>query len=70
MPVGRDAMHAEFLSTDERRSALAAVPDALHALDEIEGYRTPHVRGGMPGGPHAAQRALECLSRLRNSALA
>ena len=68
-PVERDAMHAEFIAPDEKRDVLAAIPAALQALDEIERCRTPYVRGDMPGGQHAANRALECLRELRSQAL-
>ena len=70
LPAEHDAMHAEFLSPENRRSAQAAVPDALHALDDIERLRTPYVRGNMPGGEDAAAQALACLARLREQALA
>ena len=70
MPVERDAMHAEFMTVGERRKVLATVPDALHALDEIERLRTPYVRGDMPGGERAAQIALDSLARLRHMAMA
>lgn len=70
MPVERDAMHAEFMTVGDRRKVLATVPDALHALDEIERLRTPYVRGDMPGGERAAQIALDSLARLRHMAVA
>ena len=70
MPVERDAMHAEFMTAGDRRKVLATVPDALHALDEIERLRTPYVRGDMPGGERAAQIALASLARLRHMAVA
>ena len=70
MPVERDAMHAEFMTVGDRRKVLATVPDALHALDEIERLRTPYVRGDMPGGERAAQIALASLARLRHMAVA
>jgi hypothetical protein len=67
MPTERDAMHAEFLSTGERRKVRVLLPDALHALDQIELLRTTHVRGDMPDGEQAALTALKCLALLRNS---
>ena len=69
LPVAHDAMHAEFLSPEIRRKVLAAAPEALHALDEIERLRTPYVRGDMPGGERAATHALACLARLKEQAL-
>lgn len=70
LPVEHDAMHAEFLAPDHRRNVRASVPDALQAIDDIESLRTPYVRGNMPGGEQAAAKALACLARLRNQALA
>lgn len=68
IPKERDVIHAEFLSLGERRKVLVSTPDALHALDEIERFRTLHVRGDMPGGEQAAVHALECLAQLRDRA--
>lgn len=68
LPETRDAMHAEFLPLGDRRRIAVAMPDALDALDAIEGLRTLHVRGDMPGGEAAAATARECLTRLRRAA--
>lgn len=67
-PFDRDAMHAEFIAPDEKRDVLAVIPEALQALEDIECFRTPYVRGDMPGGQKAAERAFECLRLLRNLA--
>jgi hypothetical protein len=67
-PETRDAMHAEFLTVGERRRVAATAPDALAALDTIEGLRTLQVRGDMPGGEQAARTARACLARLRDAA--
>jgi hypothetical protein len=64
-----DAVHAEFVSLGERRKLSVIIPAALRALDEIESLRTTHVRGDMPNGEQAAQSALACLARLRETAL-
>ncbi len=69
MPPDHDAMHAEFLSGADRRKARILIQDVLAALDEIEALRTPYVRGDLPGGEQAAQRALECLAELRRNAM-
>ncbi len=67
-PPDHDALHAEFLSGADRRKARILIRDALAALDEIEALRTPYVRGDLPGGEQAAERALECLAELRRNA--
>ena len=68
-PENADAMHAEFLPFSVRRKAAVRIPAALQALDEIEALRTTHVRGDMPDGPKAAQRALASLKILREQAM-
>ncbi|MEP7206755.1 MAG: hypothetical protein ABI920_07440 [Casimicrobiaceae bacterium] len=69
-PPERDAMHAEFMTLAERRKASIVIRPAIDALDVIEGLRTTHVRGDLPGGDQAAQRALTCLAVLRQRAVA
>jgi hypothetical protein len=64
-----DAMHAEFLTVGQRRRIDCVLPAALAALDTIESFRTPYVRGDLPGGAHAAQRALESLAELKGAAM-
>jgi hypothetical protein len=65
----QDAMHAEFLSGPQRRKAAVMLPAALAALDRIESFRTPYVRGDLDGGEEAAAQALESLATLRRIAL-
>jgi hypothetical protein len=69
LPIDHDAMHAEFLTVGQRRRIACVLPAALVALDTIESFRTPFVRGDLPGGEQAAQRALDCLADLRHAAL-
>jgi hypothetical protein len=64
-----DAMHAEFLTLGQRRRIGCVLPGALAALDTIESLRTPYVRGDLPGGAEAAQRALDALAELEHAAL-
>lgn len=68
LPPEQDAMHAEFMSMGDRRKVRLVSGAALDAMDTIEGLRTSHVRGDMPGGEHAAKRALACLRLLRQEA--
>ena len=67
-PIDRDAMHAEFLTIAQRRKVACTMSAALAALDTIESLRTRHVRGDLPGGALAAQRALASLTELRRTA--
>jgi len=69
LPDDQDVMHAEFLPGALRRRLSIRIPTALAALDAIESLRTTHVRGDLPGGEEAAQRALECLEVLKRVAL-
>lgn len=69
LPPDQDAMHAEFLTVGQRRRIACTLPAALAALDSIESLRTPYVRGDLPGGEQAAQRALDCLAELRRAAM-
>jgi len=69
LPLDHDAMHAEFLTIGQRRRIACVMPSALAALDTIESLRTPYVRGDLPGGTQAAQRALDCLAELERAAM-
>ena len=62
-----DIVHTEFVQLGERRKFALAMPDELHALDLIEDLRTTHVRGDMPDGEAAANRALAALACLRTA---
>jgi len=70
LPPDRDVMHAEFLTKAERLKIGLVAEDMVEALEEIEGSRALFVRGTAPGGEDAARRALECLRRIREAALA
>jgi hypothetical protein len=66
-----NVMHAYFTTAFERQHwGLAAGPEFLHALEEIETIRPPHVRGNASGGEAAATRALAILADVRERALA
>ncbi|HJO69640.1 MAG TPA: hypothetical protein QF804_08150 [Rhodospirillales bacterium] len=66
-----NVMHAYFTTAFERQHwALAAGPELLDALAEIETIRPPHVRGDAPTGEAAARRALAILADVRERALA
>jgi hypothetical protein len=69
LPDDHDAMHAEFLTVGERRKIACVLPAALAAIDTIESLRTPYVRGDLPGGAQAAQRALGSLAELKRAAM-
>jgi hypothetical protein len=69
LAIDNDAMHAEFLAAGQRRRIACVLPAALAALDMIESFRTPYVRGDISGGERAAQRALECLAELKRAAM-
>lgn len=69
LPRDKDAMHSEFLTARQRRKVAVLLPTALAALDMIESFRTPYVRGDLAGGEQAAQRALECLAELKRVAM-
>ena len=69
LAVDHDAMHAEFLTIGQRRRIAYVLPTALAALDTIESFRTPFVRGDLSGGEQAAQRALDCLAELKRAAV-
>lgn len=68
-PEDGDVMHSEFVSAGERRKIAARLPGALEAMDAIEAQRTGYVRGDLPGGEAAAERALACLGELQRQAL-
>ncbi|MDP6805388.1 MAG: hypothetical protein QF902_08665 [Rhodospirillales bacterium] len=66
-----DVMHAYFATAFERQHwGLAAGPEFLAALEEIETIRPQHVRGNAPTGEAAATRALAILADVRERALA
>src|SRR5262249_8504717 len=61
-----DVMHTYHLPVSEFRRLSVADESLIKALAEIEDLRPAFVRGNFPGGPQAAQRALELLARLRS----
>ena len=66
-----DVMHAYFATAFERQHwGLAAGPEFLDALAEIETTRPQHVRGNAPTGEAAATRALAILADVHERALA
>ena len=67
----RNVMHAYFVTAFDRQYfGLAAGPEFLDALEEIETLRPLYVRGNVAGGAKAAARALELLATVRAKALA
>lgn len=67
-PESADVMHAEFIGMGMRRKIALRAGVAMEALDEIEYFRTTHVRGDLPEGEKAAARALACLKVLEQEA--
>lgn len=67
-PDSADVMHAEFVHVGMRRKIALRARVPMEALDEIERFRTTHVRGDMPDGEKAARRALACLKILEDEA--
>lgn len=65
----QDVFHTYLLTINEFRRLVTAADLALHALAEIEDSRPPYVRGNVPGGERAAERALDLLARIRAAAL-
>jgi hypothetical protein len=60
-----DLMHTYLLTINEFRRLSVADGDSMTALAAIEDLRPAFVRGDHPGGPEAAQRALQLLATLR-----
>ena len=66
-----NVMHAYFVTAFDRQYfGLAAGPEFMDALEEIETLRPLYARGNVPGGPKAAARALALLAAVRAKALA
>jgi hypothetical protein len=63
-----DVFHTYLLTVNEYRRLSVADQALIKALSEIEDMRPAFVRGNFPGGPHAAQRALELLTLIRGKA--
>lgn len=64
----KDVLHTYMLTVNELRKYRVADPEILDALTEIEDIRPPYVRGNLPGGEKAAQRAVALLGVLRRKA--
>ena len=66
-----DVMHAYFVTGFDRQYfGLAAGPEFLDALEEIDNARPLYVRGNIDGGEKAAERALDLHETVRRKALA
>lgn len=64
-----DVVHAYFVTLFERQYwAIAAGPELVDSLEEIETLRPQHVRGDAPGGARAARLCLKAVERLRKKA--
>lgn len=64
----QDVMHTYMLTVNELRKYSVADVWLMLAMDEIENLRPAHVRGNVPGGAAAADRALELLGKIRAKA--
>ena len=60
-----DVFHTYLLTVNEFRRLSVTDKGLINALAEIEDMRPAFVRGNLPGGQQAAQRALELLGMIR-----
>ncbi|MBI3372555.1 MAG: hypothetical protein HY017_12495 [Betaproteobacteria bacterium] len=67
-PPQTDILHTYMLTVNELRKYRVADERLVDALSEIEDIRPGYVRGNLPGGEKAAERALELLAQLRRGA--
>lgn len=67
-PAQTDVLHTYMLTVNDLRKYRVADAELVDALAEIEDIRPGFVRGNLPGGDKAAQRALALLSLLRRKA--
>ncbi|HTO46216.1 MAG TPA: hypothetical protein VML91_01055 [Burkholderiales bacterium] len=65
-----DVLHTYMLTVNELRRYKVADEELVNALAEIEDIRPAFVRGPLPGGEEAADRAVRLLGLLRAKALA
>jgi hypothetical protein len=66
-----DIMHCYFVTGFDRQYfGLAAGPEFLDALEEVDRARPLYVRGNVAGGDKAAERALKLQALVRDKALA
>lgn len=63
-----DVLHTYMLTVNDLRKYRIADAELVDALAEIEDIRPGYVRGNLPGGEKAAERALALLSLLRRKA--
>lgn len=63
-----DVMHTYMLVVNELRRLRLVRDGLIDALTDIEDIRPAWVRGNLPGGAQAAERALAQLARLRDAA--
>ena len=68
-PPRSDVLHTYMLTVNELRKYKVADEELVNALAEIEDIRPAFVRGNLPGGDRAADRAVELLGVLRAKAL-
>ena len=61
-------LHTYMLTVNELRKYRVADEELVAALTEIEDIRPAYVRGNLPGGEKAAERALHLLAVLRRKA--
>ena len=64
----QDVMHTYMLTVNEFRRLSAANAELMAALAGIEDLRPLFVRGDVPGGVQAADRACALLARIRSIA--
>jgi hypothetical protein len=67
-PPPIDVLHTYMLTVNDLRKYRVAAAQAVDALTEIEDIRPGFVRGNLPGGTAAAERALGLLGVLRERA--
>ena len=68
-PPQADVLHTYMLTVNELRKYKVADEALVDALAEIEDIRPAFVRGNLPGGEQAADRAVALLALLRAKAL-
>jgi hypothetical protein len=67
-PSDSDVFHTYLLTLNEYRRLSVADESLVKALTEIEDLRPAYVRGNLPGGAQAAERALALLALIRRKA--
>ncbi|MBL8382649.1 MAG: hypothetical protein JNM90_06235 [Burkholderiales bacterium] len=64
-PEAEDIVHTSMLVVNTLRKYAIVEPDLLRDLGEIEELRPLYVRGDVPGGAAAADRAVALLAAIR-----